>query len=165
MELNEENDALGVQNVPENASPAVYVTASNSKANNKDEFEEVTFMQRKRHRSPSPRRRRRERAQRMQNRSRQENRRHWTRDPARAPVTSTSSTARAPWHRGSGRGLPALRPSAAPRTCAGTSSGAAPIPRLTGEGSGNILWWSEIVGLQDPWKSRRLYCPRRFLTT
>ena len=126
-----------------------------------DEPEEVMLMQRKRPRSPSPRRRRRGRAQRMQDRSRQENRRQWTRGHARGtPVTSTSSAARVPWRRGPASRVPTTsRPSSAPGACAAASSSDTPIPRLTGEGSGNILWWREIVGLQDPMEEQDTILP------
>ena len=122
----------------------------------------VTFMQRKRARAVSPRRRRRARARREEERQRQENRHSWEIGANRTrATTATCSTRplRAPWwHGASARGRPS-RPSAAtsgPSTAAPdvastpvASHGVPDIPPL-GEGSANIVWWSEMVGLQDP---------------
>ena len=159
----EENGVQVTQHVYEDDDLAESVPEGHAEGIDIYESDGVVLMQRKRRRSPSPRRRRRGREQRVQNRSRQENRLHWTRGPASAPVTSTSSTARVPWRRGPGTRLLASRPSSAPPsvtgTCAGTSSAATPIPRLTGEGSGNILWWGEIVGLQDPMEEQETILP------
>ena len=119
-------------------------------------------MQRKRPRPDSPRRRRRARARREEERQRQENRHSWEIGAERTrATTATCSTRplRAPWQRvPRERGGPS-RPTAAP---SGPSS-ATPLTETTprastvvpevpplGEGSANIVWWSEMVGLQDP---------------
>ena len=150
-----------LQHAFEEGEPVYFVFGVCSDGTAVVESEEVMFMQRKRPRPASPRRRRRGRAERMEERSRQENRRQWTRGHDRgAPVTSTSSTARVPWRRGTAtRGPTTTRPTSAPRTCGAASSSDVPIPRLCGEGSGNILWWGEIVGLQDPMEEQDTILP------
>ena len=121
--------------------------------------DEVVLMQRKRGRSPTPRRRRRARAERQADRQRQENRHSWQIGAARSRARTETCSKRplvAPWSRGKGSRHGASRPSAAPASGAcgtsaapPTSSGVPDIPPL-GEGSGNIMWWSEMLGLQDP---------------
>ena len=120
----------------------------------------AVLMQRKRARATTPRRRRRNRAQREEDRQRQERRRSWTVD-ADSSRASTATCSRRPlvppWQKGRGRTREASKPSSAPMT---TLSSAAeegpaemgPVPAIPplGEGSANIVWWAEMVGLQDP---------------
>ena len=123
------------------------------------EAEELALMQRKRGRPETPRRRRRARAERQEERQRQERRHSWQIDAANTRARTATCSRRplvAPWSRGQrGRAGPS-RPSAAPMTAAPgssmtpLSSSAVPdIPPL-GDGAGNIVWWSEMLGLQDP---------------
>ena len=79
--------------------------------------------------------------------------------PRAATATCSRRPLRAPWWRGAGaRGGPS-RPSAAPSgpssaapTTASTPMACTGVPEIPplGEGSANIVWWSEMVGLQDP---------------
>ena len=123
--------------------------------------DEMVLMQKKRSRAASPRRRRRARAGREEERKRQERRHSWQVDAAstRARTATCSSRPLAPpWTRGRGRAT-SSRLSSAPRArTPGTSSRTPPasvehevpdIPPL-GDSAGNIVWWAEMLGLQDP---------------
>ena len=115
------------------------------------EQEEISLMQRKRRRSPSPRRRRRERAARDSERLRQERRSAWTIRSSRDKVTTETCSRKAltaPWQRSGGGSRPSgtSRPSSAPSTV--TRPRVPDVPPL-GNGSANVVWWSEILGLQD----------------
>ena len=122
----------------------------------------VTLMQMKRGRATTPRRRRRDRAYREETRERQERRHSWTVNASTRQASTETCSRRPlvpPWHKGKGKGKTreTSRPSSAPTSAPGpatagstTAAGSVPdIPPL-GEGSANIVWWSEIVGLQDP---------------
>ena len=123
------------------------------------EGDAMMLMQRKRGHSPTPRRRRRARAARQAERQRQENRHSWSIGAERSRARTETCSKRplvAPWSRGKGSKCGTSRPSAAPVPAApvtvttpGASSSVPDIPPL-GEGSGNIMWWSEMLGLQDP---------------
>ena len=121
---------------------------TNNKAHNEEE-EEVSLMQRKRRRSQSPRRRRREREARDNERLRQERRSAWTIRPAGERVITETSSRKplvAPWQRGGGRNAGTSRPSSAPST---SSCHRVPDVPPLGNGSANVVWWVEILGLQD----------------
>ena len=112
--------------------------------------DEISLMQRKRGRSHSPRRRRRERANREAERHRQERRSMWTVGGSRSRVHTETCSRRplvAPWQKDAS----ASRPSAAP-TSSTTATGSHSVPDLPrlGNGSANLVWWSELIGINDP---------------
>ena len=124
------------------------------------ETEESSLMQRKRGRSPTPRRRRRQREERERQRSRQERRHAWTVNArASRACTTTASTRplRAPWQRRAGDPPRAVRPTAA----VAAASSREPPPRPPVQMGNNTLWWSEIVGLNDPMNDSSTVLPNQ----
>ena len=125
--------------------------------------EEVVLMQKKGGRSRSPRRRRRDRADRERERTRQERRAAWTvRSPRDRVVTETCSRRplTAPWTRGHGRPTEAARPSR-PTTAPSSSSARPSVPDIPplGNESVNVVWWSEVLGLQDAMQDNNRVLP------
>ena len=113
------------------------------------ETEDTSFMQRKRGRSPTPRRRRRQREERERQRVRQQRRHSWTVNAGNTRAcaeTASRRPLRAAWQRQTRESSRPARPTSA----APASSSREVPPRPSVPMGNNTIWWSEIVGLNDP---------------